>query len=41
LGRGWGCAVECAPFFENIRALIASTVADQDTIFLPWAVVTL
>jgi uncharacterized protein YbjT (DUF2867 family) len=24
------------PFFENVRALIGRTVADQDTIFLPW-----
>src|SRR6516162_9800677 len=24
------------PFFENVRALIARTVADQNTIFLPW-----
>jgi uncharacterized protein YbjT (DUF2867 family) len=24
------------PFFENVRALIAKTVADQNTIFLPW-----
>jgi uncharacterized protein YbjT (DUF2867 family) len=24
------------PFFENVRALIAKTVTDQDTIFLPW-----
>jgi uncharacterized protein YbjT (DUF2867 family) len=24
------------PFFENVRALIAKTVADQSTIFLPW-----
>jgi uncharacterized protein YbjT (DUF2867 family) len=24
------------PFFENVRALIAKTVADHDTIFLPW-----
>jgi nucleoside-diphosphate-sugar epimerase len=24
------------PFFENVRALIAQSVADQDTIFLPW-----
>jgi uncharacterized protein YbjT (DUF2867 family) len=24
------------PFFENVRALVAKTVTDQDTIFLPW-----
>jgi uncharacterized protein YbjT (DUF2867 family) len=24
------------PFFENVRALIAKTVSDQNTIFLPW-----
>jgi uncharacterized protein YbjT (DUF2867 family) len=24
------------PFFENVRALIAKTVTDQHTIFLPW-----
>jgi uncharacterized protein YbjT (DUF2867 family) len=24
------------PFFENVRALIARTVTDQNTIFLPW-----
>jgi uncharacterized protein YbjT (DUF2867 family) len=24
------------PFFENVRALIAKTVTDQNTIFLPW-----
>src|SRR5262245_1970995 len=24
------------PFFENVRALVAKTVADQNTIFLPW-----
>jgi nucleoside-diphosphate-sugar epimerase len=24
------------PFFENVRALTAKTVADQSTIFLPW-----
>jgi uncharacterized protein YbjT (DUF2867 family) len=24
------------PFFENVRALIAKTVGDQNTIFLPW-----
>ena len=24
------------PFFENVRALIAKTVADQNKIFLPW-----
>jgi uncharacterized protein YbjT (DUF2867 family) len=24
------------PFFENVRALIAKTVTDQDAIFLPW-----
>jgi uncharacterized protein YbjT (DUF2867 family) len=27
----------CAPpFFENVRALIATSVAEQDTIYLPW-----
>lgn len=24
------------PFYENVRALIARTVTDQDTIYLPW-----
>jgi uncharacterized protein YbjT (DUF2867 family) len=24
------------PFYENVRALIAKTVSDQNTIFLPW-----
>jgi len=24
------------PFFENVRALIAKTVSDQDTVLLPW-----
>jgi uncharacterized protein YbjT (DUF2867 family) len=24
------------PFFENVRTLIAKTVSDQNTIFLPW-----
>src|ERR1700730_4344383 len=24
------------PFFENVRALIAKSVSEQDTVFLPW-----
>jgi len=24
------------PFFENVRALVAKTVSEQDTVFLPW-----
>jgi uncharacterized protein YbjT (DUF2867 family) len=24
------------PFYENVRALVAKSVADQDTVFLPW-----
>jgi uncharacterized protein YbjT (DUF2867 family) len=24
------------PFFENVRALVARTVSEQDTVFLPW-----
>jgi uncharacterized protein YbjT (DUF2867 family) len=28
--------LQAPPFFENIRALVATTVAAQDTMFLPW-----
>lgn len=32
------CAVHlnAPPFFENVRALVARTVSEQNTIFLPW-----
>jgi uncharacterized protein YbjT (DUF2867 family) len=28
--------LQAPPFFENVRALIATSVAEQDSIFLPW-----
>ena len=28
--------LQAPPFFENVRALIATSVAEQDAIFLPW-----
>jgi uncharacterized protein YbjT (DUF2867 family) len=28
--------LQAPPFYENVRALIATSVAEQDAIFLPW-----
>jgi uncharacterized protein YbjT (DUF2867 family) len=28
--------LHAAPFYENVRALVAKSVADQNTVFLPW-----
>ena len=28
--------LQAPPFFENVRALIATSVAEQDAVFLPW-----
>jgi len=36
-GRRWGAVhLQAPPYYENVRALVSRSVAEQNTVFLPW-----
>ena len=38
--QGGAVHLQAAPYFENVRALVSRSVAEQSTVFLPWGEAT-